>query len=39
MALPNDICTSTQKTVTPTSLFADGGGNNEDSVWMGFPRS
>lgn len=39
MALPNDMCTSTLKAVTPTRLFADGLGDNEDSVWMEFPRS
>lgn len=39
MALPNDMCTSTLKGVTPTSLFADGLGENEDSVWMRFPKS
>lgn len=32
MALPNDMCTSTLKAVTPTRLFADGLGDNEDSV-------
>lgn len=39
MALPNNMCTSTLKGVTPTSLFADGLGENEDSVWMRFPKS
>lgn len=39
MALPHDMCTSTLKVVTPTSLFGDGLGDNEDSVWMGFLRS
>lgn len=39
MAVPHYMCTSTLKGVTPTSLFADSLGDNEDSVWMGFPRS
>lgn len=38
MGLPCDMCTSTLKGVTATSLFADGLGDNEDSVWMEFPR-
>lgn len=38
-ALPNDMCTSALKGVTPTSLFADHLRDNKNSVWMGFPRS
>lgn len=39
VALPNDMCTSTLKGVTPTRLFADSLRENEHAIWMAFPRS